>query len=206
MEQDKNQKKSKKGFSIMELMIAIFVLSVGITGALKLIVATISNSIDTRNAVVASGLAQEGVELVRNIRDNNMLYALADLSRDRETTFKSHGLPPNNADNFNCVFSYDIVYSSLAGINCSANASDAAAKLYLSATGNYTHTALGNPETVFRRYVNLFYVNDGDDFLNPNPTGMNVVSYVWWGSDARPAPCNLAGKCIEVKDYLPKRD
>ena len=68
----------------MEMMIAAFVLTVGITGALNLIVSVMRNSMNTRNAVIASGLAQEGIELIRNIRDNNMLFALSDLSIDPE--------------------------------------------------------------------------------------------------------------------------
>jgi len=191
----------KKAFSILELVIAIFVLTIGIIGALQLISSTIRNSINTRNSVIASGLAQEGVELVRNIRDNNMLLALSNLSLDREATFASHGFPVANST---CLFDYTFNYSSSIVV-CGAVDNDA--KLYRNNTTNsYAHTSTGSTETIFKRYVNFDYVNDSTDTTNPNPTGVNVTSYVWWGSAARPNPCNLASKCIFVNDYLPKRD
>jgi len=62
-----------KGFSLLEVIIALFVLSVGILGMLSLISNSISNSNGAKDMIVASQLAQEGVELVRNKRDSNAL-------------------------------------------------------------------------------------------------------------------------------------
>lgn len=196
-------KRCRRGFSLLEVIIAIFVLTIGITGALKLIVSTLTNSINTRNAVIASGLAQEGVELVRNIRDNNMLYVLDNLSRDRETNFSGHGFPvyPNN---FNCVFDY--TYNYALPTNCGASVADNApdTELYIDSFGYYAH--LGVTKTAFRRYVKFVYDTKGfDAYLNKPPVGVTVTSYVWWGA-SKPANCNLASKCISVSDYLPKRD
>jgi len=57
----------------MEVMIAVFVLSVGLVGVGQLIFSSLRHSIDSRDHIIASQLAQEGIELVRNIRDNNRL-------------------------------------------------------------------------------------------------------------------------------------
>lgn len=54
-------------------MLAVFLVSVGVIAALKLLTTGINYSIDSRNQFVASLLAQEGVELVRNVRDNNWI-------------------------------------------------------------------------------------------------------------------------------------
>lgn len=65
--------RNKKGFSFLEVMITIAVLSAGILAALTLVANSIGNAMKARDSIIASSLAQEGVELVRNIRDNNYL-------------------------------------------------------------------------------------------------------------------------------------
>jgi Tfp pilus assembly protein PilV len=64
-------RKFKKGFSIGEVMLSAFVLSIVLVTIIGIISTSIGHSIDSRNAIIASELAQEGVELVRNVRDNN---------------------------------------------------------------------------------------------------------------------------------------
>jgi len=67
------KKERKKGFSILELLITIFVVSVGIVGVFGLTQNTLSAALATRSRVVAAYLAQEGIELTKNIRDNNWI-------------------------------------------------------------------------------------------------------------------------------------
>jgi len=66
-------KKIESGFTMIELIISIFILSVavvGISSVLSMITILASNTTDK---VVAIYLAQEGSEIVRNIRDTNWL-------------------------------------------------------------------------------------------------------------------------------------
>jgi Tfp pilus assembly protein PilV len=70
-----NNKKDRllTGFTIIELIITIFILSIaviGIFGAFSIMVVLTSNISDR---LTASYLAQEGVEIIRNIRDSNWL-------------------------------------------------------------------------------------------------------------------------------------
>lgn len=60
-----------KGFSLLEIIIAISLLAVGIAGAVALISRTISVGSVVRNQLVAWHLAQEGMEVVYNIRNTN---------------------------------------------------------------------------------------------------------------------------------------
>ena len=62
-----------KGFSIIEVLIAIFVIIIGITGAMNLINFTISSVAISKSQTIAVNLAQEGMEIVRSIRDSNWL-------------------------------------------------------------------------------------------------------------------------------------
>ncbi len=66
---------NKKGFSLAEVVIALGILSFGLIGISSLLLQNMQVENLTKNYVVASMLAQEGVELVRNIRDENwVLY------------------------------------------------------------------------------------------------------------------------------------
>lgn len=68
--------KFQKGFTMLEVIVAISMLTVGIIGASALITQTISLAATSSNRLIASFLAQEGIELVRNIRDRNWLQGL----------------------------------------------------------------------------------------------------------------------------------
>ena len=63
----------KNGFTLLEMIMAIFVITVGILGIMSLIQkAMVSTSISS-SRLAAVYLAQEGIEIVRNTRDVNWL-------------------------------------------------------------------------------------------------------------------------------------
>jgi type II secretory pathway pseudopilin PulG len=62
-----------KGFTLAEVLVAIFILVTGIIGVSFLITNTISSVNHSSKKLVAAYLAQEGIEIVRNIRDTNWL-------------------------------------------------------------------------------------------------------------------------------------
>lgn len=63
----------KKGFTIVEVLIAAFIVSVGITGVLIAIQQTMAYIDFLFPRLTAIYLAQEGIEIVKNIRDGNWL-------------------------------------------------------------------------------------------------------------------------------------
>ena len=65
--------KNKKGFSIIEVLAAVFIISLGLVSVLTLAEKNIQNQYINRNNIIASMLAQEGLELVRAKRDSNWL-------------------------------------------------------------------------------------------------------------------------------------
>jgi len=71
---------NKKAFSVLEVIIAIFVITIGIIGAVNLISYSISSVAVAKSKIIAANLAQEGMELVRNIRDTNWLKQFSDPS------------------------------------------------------------------------------------------------------------------------------
>ena len=68
---------NNKGFSLIEVITAIFILTVGVGGAFSLIYQTLSAVYTIRSELTASFLAQEGVEIVKNLRDNAWLESRA---------------------------------------------------------------------------------------------------------------------------------
>lgn len=78
------------GFTLLEVIIAIFIITIGVGGIFALLQRTISSASVTNDQFVASLLVQEGIEVVRNLRDTNFIkitngatstwkYGIADL-------------------------------------------------------------------------------------------------------------------------------
>jgi len=62
-----------KGFTLIETIVAIFLLTAGTVGSFSLIQKVTSFASISSSQFVASYLAQEGIEIIRNIRDTNYL-------------------------------------------------------------------------------------------------------------------------------------
>lgn len=116
----KIQNKNYKAFSFIEVIISVFLITVGMMAVVSLISSTLSNSIDSRNQVIASLLAQEGTELVRNIRDSNW-----------EKDVSSFTGIPNGA---NCAIDYDTI-----ALSCPPAVSNA---LQIDGNGFYNHSSV----------------------------------------------------------------
>lgn len=66
-------KTKEKGFTFLEVIIAVFVLVVGIVAAYLVSQTPIFYTQNSINRLTAAFLAQEGIEIVRNIRDENWI-------------------------------------------------------------------------------------------------------------------------------------
>jgi len=63
----------RKGFTLIEMLVVVFVIGIGLIGAMSFFNINLNNQFEAKNELIAAGLAQEGLELVRNIRDYNIL-------------------------------------------------------------------------------------------------------------------------------------
>lgn len=68
-----DMKKNRVGFSLIETIIAISVIGVVIATATQLTQSSLKMGRSTMNQFIAFHLAEEGLEIVRNIRDSNWL-------------------------------------------------------------------------------------------------------------------------------------
>ncbi|MEK7635315.1 MAG: type II secretion system protein [Patescibacteria group bacterium] len=74
---------SKRGFTILESIVAIAVLSLSISGAFSAVQQSLSQTTIAKDEVKAFYLAQEAVEMIRNIRDTNQIVKInSDNTRD----------------------------------------------------------------------------------------------------------------------------
>lgn len=65
--------KNSRGFTVLETLVAIAVLIVSLTAAFSVAQSGLSTSMSARDEVSAYYLAQEAVEMIKNIRDNNSI-------------------------------------------------------------------------------------------------------------------------------------
>lgn len=151
-----NNYKNNKGFTLLEIAVSIFIVSLGVLGVLGLINYNMQAEVVSRNELIASQLSQEGLELVRNIRDNNWLDNIdwsSGLTDGADYTFIiGHDINPD--------FSID-------------NINDDDAKLFINSDGFYAHT--GTTTTNFSR---LITVKDVD--TTPPIDYFTVESNVLW--------------------------
>lgn len=122
-------KTTKKGFSLLEVMLVVMILSVALLVFIQVTSQSITHSIESQDSIIAAGLAQEGVELVKNIRDNN--WAVKNTAF--ESPFPSYS---------NCRIDYKI------NKNCTSGNYD------LKFDGNFYNHGSGS-ETKFFRKINI---------------------------------------------------
>lgn len=143
---------TKSGFTLLEVMMATLIIGIGLVGVSSLIVQNVQVQYINKNVLIASQLAQEGLELVRNIRDENWL-----------TDGNDWKIGAGSGTDSDIVQDGDYVIDYLGDIDDSVNSIDEdGAKLYINSSNFYTHTSAGNTETNFYR---LITVNDLVSYL-----------------------------------------
>ena len=147
--------------SIAEAVMAISVITIGLLGVSSLAIQNIQIKGVNRNYLIASMLAQEGIELTRNIRDQNWLNIQNDPS-DPSLAWDdwiTDGSVPNT---FTVDYESDTTVAhqpdhSVSSIN------DNGTRLYVNGNGFYTHNSAGGTLTKFRRLISA--VDNGDHLL-----------------------------------------
>lgn len=117
---------------MLEVIVALSIVTVGMLGVASLVTMNIQAQTVNRNRLIASMLAQEGLELVRNIRDTNWL----DGSAWHDSLIGTF------------TIDYDGTIDDLVN-----DISDPGARLNIDASGFYTHAA--GDTTPFRRLISV---------------------------------------------------
>lgn len=179
-----------KAFSLVEIIITVFIVGVALTAAVLLIASSFRTSVSVKNLLIASHLAQEGIELARNIRDGNWLDPLAPSWSDGLQNTGAQKCTP--LDKSWCPFlgNIDITMDALANIRYVANhdiytPGDIDRVYFRQADSRYLHSiSCGAGEctpTRFYRYLVLKYEDDPGT-AQPYLSFKSVVKWVERGS------------------------
>ena len=141
-----------KGFTIIELVISIFILAIAVIGIFSAFSIVVILTSDAADRLTGTYLAQEGMEIVRNIRDTNWL------KMDAEDPVSTTWL-----DKFNvcaqqgCEADYTSGLDSVESFSMSPWNSRS---LYINSNGFYNY--LDGVETKFKRKIIIVPVSNVD--------------------------------------------
>lgn len=175
----KNRSKND-GFTIIETLVAITILMISIAGPLTVAHKGLTSALYARDQMIASYLAQDAIEYIKNLRDNNLLKGQAwndgfsnCVSQGGVTTYcivdTYGGTPSPGANN---------------GIQLKSGQN---ATLYTSPKG-YTHYSIDTQKTSFSRYFYLVpsgAAGAGDD-------ESNLIVKVDWVTNNVPNSINVS--------------
>lgn len=151
----------KNGFTLIEVIIAVFVLTVGAVGVFSVVNYALSSSNLIASRLIASYLAQEGLEVARNIRDGNWLEKQGNPSLEW-----NDGLPPGDRE-------ADYRTGTNAGEGLPAFSNN---YLGISPGGFYIRPPGQESTTQFKRRINI---------VRPDSTTVEVTVFVTWQERGR---------------------
>lgn len=152
----KNYSKNKEGFTLVETLVAVSILSLAMVGAMVLLGQGISDTGYAKKKAIASFLAQEGIESIRNMRDTHILYS--DITSENWNGFRSEIAPCNAGSP--CGFDNSLPVTDNSYVfNCTSHSS--ACNLFLDSNGGYTTSIAGQPSG-FARAI-WFITNNNDE-------------------------------------------
>jgi len=160
----KKVNKSNQGFTLVETLVAISIFSMSIVALMSILGGGISNTGYAKQKIIASYLAQEGIESIRNMRDSYVLYSTIS-SKDWDK-FKVELNSCNQGGNKECGFDNSVLSTNSNFIfKCPGDQ----CKLYIN-NGNY-NTNLSGVDSGFVRKIWMDAVG-ADEF--------KISSYVEW--------------------------
>lgn len=178
--------KINKGFTIIELIITVFILSIAVIGVFSAFSVMVIMTSSISDRLVAGYLAQEGAEVIRNIRDNNWL------KMDEDTDFYTW-----DYEIYKCFGSggCQVDYTTLYLTNPIAPYSG---DKYLNIDENNFYSYNEGIKTKFRRKIVVEPEYDDENKLYM----MKVTVEVFW--DEKPSILNPSGEegVIEIQSVL----
>ena len=178
-------------FSIIEVMISIFIFSMGMASIFMVISSSININNLNKNQIIASNLAREEIELIKNIRDSNY-----------ETFHKWNWIPNNDwinkydLDKFFIIGKDYKIENDFSSANYPFKIEEITYlkewkthiwnwdmdnyRLYIDSDNHYTYESIWNKKTIFYRYLKIEELkNWAWNIINDT---MKVKSKVIWYS------------------------
>ncbi len=175
-------------FSIIEILIGIFVFSLGLVSIYALLASSLGVNDYNKNAIIASNLAREQIEIFRNIRDTNYkklnIWNQINPEESYSTAnFFSTGSYYTIENIFDTTVSFPSVVQDISlgfkeGEENLTGVSMQSYRLCMNSEGIYTYKCSGNISTPFYRY--LFIEDLKDELGNTIIGAFQVHSKVIW--------------------------
>jgi prepilin-type N-terminal cleavage/methylation domain-containing protein len=141
----------EKGFTLVETLVAVGILVIAILGTFTAAQSGLSSTIFSKEQIAAFELAQEGVEQIRNIRDQNGLLSQPWLT----------GISASPSDP--CYFGNTCTVDAVKGgvpTKCTGGAGSCPILRQDSSTGFFSYSPLTLPLSPYRREIQLTSIND----------------------------------------------
>lgn len=201
----------QRGFSLLGVMVALFVLVTGIIATTQIMARTTRTLHVSRNEFIATNLAREGLELIRTTRDSNWFKKnsqsqINSISPINWTDHPYQDANPNEAGI--CENENDIsgsrtltidrdssIGTHLAFVPPNPPATLPPQQLYL-VNGQYTHTGSLDQASPFWRLVTIDCSNQ-----TAEPAFITVTSNVTWPEDGRIKSVPLKTKLYNWYDF-----
>lgn len=217
-----------RGFTLIETLVALTVILAVLTGPVALITRGIIDFSFSKNKIIAINLAQEGVELVRLIRENNVICDTLN-GPTKTKNWDDNPSPGPSLGSGGAQYALDVTQTEIIGCAPTGNPMDVPittlktnigscdiTHLKLDAGGVYNYIT-GN-DTPFVRCVRVCVPpeaggqcgtsNDPGSALFPIPADdqMEIVSTVEWqerGVSGNSFQCPILGsRCVTLRDRL----
>jgi prepilin-type N-terminal cleavage/methylation domain-containing protein len=169
-----NKTHTKRGFTLIETLLAVLILATAIVGPLTIAAKGLQLSLISKDRVIAAFLAQDAIEYVHFLRDSNRLSNSSSWLSGLDSTSNGHTTNAAGGQS-TCVGANACIVDSLKDqvTNCGASVAACASQLlyFDSSTGVYTYTTTSNTQTIFSRTVQITMVGT---------TEADVVVTVQW--------------------------
>ena len=170
----KNKSQGESGFTLVETLVAVAIFASAITALISITARGINDNVFVKNKLIASYLSQEGIELVRNIRDTNAVYAFDPASAWGSFIIEVNSCYTGDPDNepFPVLCTIDGSSDVLTPVSCVGGVCPSLK--YDDVTGSYGYI-LGE-ESIFTRSIGIEGIS---------PEEVLVTSYVTWTQGRR---------------------
>jgi Tfp pilus assembly protein PilV len=197
-------KKKQLGQSLIETLVAIFILVTGLISAITLAIYSHNATENSSKQIVAAALARESIEAVKNIRDSNWLTGTLtdcdDLGAGQKCYPTWQGVGANKLSQGDMV----VDFSTAGATSWTINKSPANYYVYYDSSNGQYHNSIVGDRTIYSRKVHI----DEDTtapYTSQNPRLLATVT-VWWydrGCLATTDPTTLPASCkVILQSYF----
>lgn len=179
------RKNTQKGFTLMETLVAIFVLMLALTGPIYIATLALRTSVGSRDGISARYLAEEVVEAIRNRRDNRTInaaqYSVLEWAQKGTDTLTGNTTCMNSkgSTSVKCMMQRDFSSGAYMFVACGATCEP----LRFTPNGTISYYGTNDTSAGYSKFTREFYIQtapqDPSSTNNPQKELVVVVNIKW---------------------------